>query len=105
MDVLCIEWILMQDYRGTFQAGRRRLPGQNYPGWEWGARWCTFWTGGEFAAEDALLNMPEYFHKLFFTTVVKFVDPAAPGNDGDLARSLLAGTTSSTCLTRRSSTA
>jgi len=94
MDVLCIEWILMQDYRGTFQAGRRRLPGQNYPGLGVGRQVVHLldWVAN-LLQKDALLNMPEYFHNaVFYDRWFKFVDPRRQGEMTAILRDLsLAG--------------
>jgi hypothetical protein len=81
LDVLAIEWILMQHVRGQFTYHRRRLPGQNYPGLGLGNRvmdlllWVT-----QLLEKDALLNMPEYFHNaVFYDRWFKFFEPEAQG--------------------------
>lgn len=94
MDVLCIEWILMQDFRGAFQAGRRRLPGQNHPGLGVGQQVVHLldWVAN-LLQKDALLNMPEYFHNaVFYDRWFKFVDPCRQGEMTAIVRDLsLAG--------------
>lgn len=81
LNLLCIEWMLMQNIHGEFTPDRLRLPGQNFPGLgvgnqvvallEWVARMMH---------KDGLMNIPEYFHNaLFYSKWFKFIDPHVQG--------------------------
>jgi len=81
LNVLAIEWILMQHFRGGFAADRRRLPGQRHPGLGVGRMVMDLliWVA-TLLEKDALMNIPEYFHNaVFYDRWFKFVDPAAQG--------------------------
>ncbi|MDP8224926.1 MAG: hypothetical protein P9L99_16320 [Candidatus Lernaella stagnicola] len=81
LDVLAIEWILMQHFKGVFPEGRSRLPGQQHPGLGVGSRVQELLTWvATLLEKDALMNIPEYFHNaVFYDRWFKFIDPAAHG--------------------------
>lgn len=92
LDVLSIEWILMQHVRGQFTPKHRRLPGQNHPGLGLGHKvvdlllWVT-----HLMEKEALINMPEYFHNaLFYDRWFKFYDPRVQGTMQAVIRDLAA---------------
>lgn len=81
LNVLAIEWILMQHHRGDFEPDRRRLPGQKHPGLGLGRKVMDLliWVA-TLLEKDALINIPEYFHNaVFYDHWFKFIDPAAQG--------------------------
>ncbi len=81
LNLLCIEWMLMQNIHGEFSADRPRLPGQNFPGLGVGNQVVALleWVS-RMIHKDGLMNIPEYFHNaLFYSKWFKFIDPHMQG--------------------------
>jgi len=92
LQLLSIEWILMQHVRGRFSPGRQRLPGQNYPGLGVGHQvtelliWVT-----NLMRKEGLINVPGYFHNaIFYSKWFKFIDPQTQGAMEAIRRDLAA---------------
>jgi hypothetical protein len=64
--VVCIEWLLMQDPRGTFSLDRQKLPGQRYPGLGLG-RWMVelLRMMSERVGCAGLMNIPQHYHNAY----------------------------------------
>jgi acetoin utilization deacetylase AcuC-like enzyme len=65
--MLSIEWLLMQDPRGSFTLARQRMPGQKHPGLGIG-RWMVelLRMMSERVECDGLMNIPEHYHNAYF---------------------------------------
>ena len=67
LDMLFIEWILMQDPRASFTDRRPQLPGQTYPGLGVGRQVVTLLGNmTRTLKKDGILNCPEHFHNAYF---------------------------------------
>lgn len=79
--MLCIHWLLLQDPRASFPAGRRPLPGQRFPGLGRGREVFELLVlMSTRLGVAALEGVPAWFHTaLFFHTRMVFVDPAEEG--------------------------
>lgn len=76
MDVVTIEWFMMQDPRGVFSADRPRLPGQRFPGLGIGREVMQMLkTQADRRHRDMLSNKPEFFHNALFYYEFHFVNP------------------------------
>ncbi|MCB0275120.1 MAG: hypothetical protein KDI06_09925 [Calditrichaeota bacterium] len=90
-EVLFIEWLTLQNYKGKFSGERPRLPGQKYPGLGLG------WVVLEFLLMasrrlgfPAILNIPEYFHNAqIYASHFHFADPVMEGRRQAIERDLL----------------
>jgi hypothetical protein len=92
LDVISIEWLLMQHVRGEFSPNRRRLPGQNHPGLGLGHKVMDLllWVAS-LLEKDAMLNMPGYFHNaIFYDKWFKFADPLKQAEMEAIVRDLTA---------------
>jgi hypothetical protein len=92
LDVISIEWMLMQHVRGEFTDRHRRLPGQEHPGLGLGHKVMDLllWVA-TFLEKDAMLNMPAYFHNaVFYDRWFKFSDPLKQGEMNAIVRDLSA---------------
>jgi acetoin utilization deacetylase AcuC-like enzyme len=65
--MLSIEWLLMQNPRGSFTLARPRMPGQQHPGLGIG-RWMVelLRMMSERVECDGLMNIPEHYHNAYF---------------------------------------
>lgn len=79
VDLLFIEWILMQDIRGEFTKKRKQLPGQIYPGLGVGRQVVRLLVHiARTMGKDGILNIPEYYHNARFYQFrgdFRFFDP------------------------------
>ena len=67
LELIFIEWMLMQHPNREFSDRRNRLPGQNWPGLGVGRQALKLLLYVVKTTEkDGLLNFPEYFHNAFF---------------------------------------
>ena len=75
LNLLFIEWILMQDIRGAFTPDRKRLPGQSYPGLGVGRQVVELLVRVALQMKkEGILNCPEYFHNArFYSTRASFL--------------------------------
>lgn len=91
MELLFIEWLLMQDIRRPFSPDKPRLPGQNHPGLGVSRKVVNFLTDlAQKMGKDGILNHPEYLHNaLFYAIRFMFIDPEKQGEIMAIRRALL----------------
>ncbi|MDP8256266.1 MAG: hypothetical protein P9M14_10995 [Candidatus Alcyoniella australis] len=77
MDLLVIEWMLMQDQRREFGEHKPRLPGQNHPGLGVGNEVVHLLNAlTKLLSKEGLLNFPEYINNaLIYSEFFDFFDP------------------------------
>lgn len=77
LELIFIEWILMQRPCSSFEPDRRRMPGQNWPGLGVGRNVMKLllWVCRQ-SERDGLLNFPEHYHNAFlYSEQFFFYDP------------------------------
>lgn len=76
LQVLMVEWLILQNPRGSFTTRRPQLPGQLYPGLGLGDPLMALFTlMGRHLHVDGIVNVPEHFHTaLMFSRRFKFLD-------------------------------
>jgi hypothetical protein len=77
LNVLTIEWLLLQNPKADFSNRRPPLPGQNHPGLGLGDQLMALFTlMGRHLKVDGIINVPEYFHTgLIFSRRFVFLSP------------------------------
>ena len=92
LNLLFIEWILMQDIHGAFTAERKRLPGQTYPGLGVGRKVVELLVRvARTMKKDGILNCPEYYHNARFYSAradFRFLDPGRQAEMDAIRRDL-----------------
>jgi len=78
---LVIQWLSLQDVRGTFSAARPRLPGQDYPGLGVGKKLFSLLTRvARELGKDGLVGYPQYYHNaVFYSDSFVFADARQQG--------------------------
>lgn len=77
LNVLMIEWLLLQNPKGRFTHRKSRLPGQEYPGLGLGDELMALFTlMGRNLQVEGIVNVPEHFHTgLLFSKRFLFLSP------------------------------
>lgn len=91
LDVLTVDWLLLQNPKGTFSERRMRLPGQDYPGLGVGERVLEMlYITVDRLHLDGLVTTAEHFHNaVLYGREMKFVDPRFEGQFNALEELLL----------------
>lgn len=90
-EVICIEWLCMQNLKRSFTKDRPQLPGQKYPGLGMGTLVLELLVIACKRLRTAgLLNIPEYFHNAqMYSPNFKYLNPLYAGKQQAIVRDLL----------------
>lgn len=77
LNVLMVEWLLLQNPKSEFSGRKPQLPGQNHPGLGLGDQLLALFTlMGRHLQVDGIINVPEYYHTgLMFSRRFVFLSP------------------------------
>ncbi len=90
LNVLMVEWLLLQNPRAEFTHRRHQLPGQRFPGLGLGDQLLALFTlMGRHLQVDGIINVPEYFHTgLIFSKRFVFLSPHVQAQVYQIAQDL-----------------
>src|SRR5262249_34611670 len=90
MELIAVEWLLLQNPRADFSRGKARLPGQEHPGLGIGREiMILLEIMNERLDREGLLVFPEYYHNgVLYNHGLKFFSPQMEGEMAALNRDL-----------------